>query len=625
MCHNAPVRNSPAVDPHPHSTLIRAESATNSTGDAASLVFHVHSELLKTATPTNLRTAILATEVARSVHRLLRVEATALLLHDGEPNCLVTSAVEGVVQDCRPQWTYRPGESIAGDAYATNSTLLSNAVSSDTRVSADFLKSWSRCLPSGAVRNIACFPFRGPLETGGVLCIVNRQDADGSGSAFLESDLRSIEFLLPTVVGWLSLAAVARQGRALGELIAEHSFADQPLAFGQTVCRLATTLTNAAAANLYVVDDDPNHLRLLGSYGFAKSYPSLDNLSIQASISGHVAQSGQAQWVADLHQAKGVANRAVAVSEGFRSALVVPLGHDHARGDNVLGCIAVFSKEPRTFHPGTEAALTLFGRCVGTIVSERQKTVTVDRLTGAMTNAGHSIRHPLGRINNAVTEIRAILREPHSTEDVSAILDAIVNETKRMRARSLAFLHARKGLLAVSGLTRTMVHVGELIVECAKRFATETDINKTPIVVYDSVKRLPTVSGDYELLDLLFENILENAVKYSWKNEPIEVRGEHTERAIRVSIADRGQGIPEKFYNKIFDVAQRSPIVDPLRHIKGTGLGLQIVREITLQHGGSVKVLSVPFVRDAVKRENYEGYETTFTVSLPRGAHGGGT
>lgn len=110
------------------------------------------------------------------------------------------------------------------------------------------------------------------------------------------------------------------------------------------------------------------------------------------------------------------------------------------------------------------------------------------------------------------------------------------------------------------------------------------------------------VSGDPDGLYRVFENLLENAVKYSPPGSPIEVTIARQDDEIRVHITDHGDGIPEEDVEIIFERFRRTT-----RTVAGgVGLGLYIVRALVQSHGGRV------WVRSTV------GEGTTFTVALPQ-------
>ena len=117
--------------------------------------------------------------------------------------------------------------------------------------------------------------------------------------------------------------------------------------------------------------------------------------------------------------------------------------------------------------------------------------------------------------------------------------------------------------------------------------------------------RASAVRGDAGELSLVFDNLLENAVKYS--EEPIEVRveiHEPREGRVEVAIADRGIGIPQGELRKIFQRFYRVGR-DVQRQVAGLGLGLFVVRNLLRRQGGRI-----------VARSEGAGRGSRFVVTL---------
>jgi two-component system sensor histidine kinase SenX3 len=114
------------------------------------------------------------------------------------------------------------------------------------------------------------------------------------------------------------------------------------------------------------------------------------------------------------------------------------------------------------------------------------------------------------------------------------------------------------------------------------------------------------VFGNADELRTAVANLLDNAVKYSPGHVEVAVRLEAGEKNVVLQVRDHGVGIPQEELKRIFKrfyrVSSRS-----LAHVKGTGLGLFIVRSIASKHGGKV------FAQSAG-----EGQGTTVTMELPR-------
>ena len=122
------------------------------------------------------------------------------------------------------------------------------------------------------------------------------------------------------------------------------------------------------------------------------------------------------------------------------------------------------------------------------------------------------------------------------------------------------------------------------------------------------------VQGSAEDLRTAVLNLLDNAIKYSGENVEVRVRLETPdEKHVVLSVQDQGVGISpddvKLIFRRFYRVSHRS-----LAHVKGTGLGLFIVKAIAQKHGGKVFAES-----------EGEGQGTTVTPQLPRMASPGPT
>jgi signal transduction histidine kinase len=116
---------------------------------------------------------------------------------------------------------------------------------------------------------------------------------------------------------------------------------------------------------------------------------------------------------------------------------------------------------------------------------------------------------------------------------------------------------------------------------------------------------LPPVLADYERLEEVLVNLVENAIKYSPRGGQVEITARTTSDEVIVSVTDEGIGVPEKDRDRIFERFSRldSRLV---RQMKGTGLGLFICKSIVEAHGGRIWA------------EQASGGGSRFSFSLPR-------
>lgn len=123
-----------------------------------------------------------------------------------------------------------------------------------------------------------------------------------------------------------------------------------------------------------------------------------------------------------------------------------------------------------------------------------------------------------------------------------------------------------------------------------------------------NIKKLPTIVGDNMLLKQVWQNLIDNAIKYSSKQENIiisieEIQGDDNYH--NIAISDNGVGFNQEYQHKLFEVFQRLHQQD---EFNGTGVGLSIVKRIIDKHHGKISATS----------EINHG--ATFVISTPKKA-----
>jgi len=115
---------------------------------------------------------------------------------------------------------------------------------------------------------------------------------------------------------------------------------------------------------------------------------------------------------------------------------------------------------------------------------------------------------------------------------------------------------------------------------------------------------LPPVRMDENAMTLVLLNLVDNAVKYAADGKEIDVRLYRTPGGVTLSVRDRGPGIPLDEQPRIFERFYRARTARD-RNVRGSGIGLALVKHIVEAHGGRLAVDSAP------------GQGATFTVALP--------
>jgi two-component system, OmpR family, phosphate regulon sensor histidine kinase PhoR len=110
---------------------------------------------------------------------------------------------------------------------------------------------------------------------------------------------------------------------------------------------------------------------------------------------------------------------------------------------------------------------------------------------------------------------------------------------------------------------------------------------------------------DRDALKMVFNNLVDNSIKYSVETTKINIKMKHTSKRFIVEFSDNGIGIPEDALKKVFTKFYRIYDKD-VPNVKGTGLGLFWVKEIIKNHGGTI-----------LAHSEGKNKGTTFRIELP--------
>ncbi len=226
------------------------------------------------------------------------------------------------------------------------------------------------------------------------------------------------------------------------------------------------------------------------------------------------------------------------------------------------------------------------------------QTETVNERHEFLRRLDHELKNPLMAMRAGLANLAGT--EP--TDSQFEIIFSVENQTLRL-SRLLADLR-KLAELKTRPLDSAPVNLDELLRE-VMAVAGERDEaaeRKLTITLPLAPWPLPAVPGDHDLLFLLFHNLLDNALKFTQPGNTIELRAFESAGRVVVEVADTGPGIPEEEVPLVWDELYRG---ENARGIRGSGIGLALVRAIAERHSGEV------FLRSRL------GQGTVFSIHLP--------
>jgi len=192
----------------------------------------------------------------------------------------------------------------------------------------------------------------------------------------------------------------------------------------------------------------------------------------------------------------------------------------------------------------------------------------------------HDLRTPLAAITEAATMLRddANLFAPAQRDE---IIRTICEQAERMERQIANLLDMTRFATGFVIAQRSWISCKELL-SSALNLAQNKVLELT--VTLNVPDSLPLLYVDTLLLERLFANLLENAVKYAGTGARVEIVARDEAGTLTVDVADNGPGVPEGSEGRIFDKFYRAAQT----HATGTGLGLAICRAIAELHEGTI-------------------------------------
>ncbi len=211
----------------------------------------------------------------------------------------------------------------------------------------------------------------------------------------------------------------------------------------------------------------------------------------------------------------------------------------------------------------------------------------------------HEFRTPLTSIRQLLELLASgRIHEPQKVGDYYRILDRESARLQRMVEDLLDFQRMESNVRPYQPET---LRVGSLLEEITAAFREEYGLSEKALVL--DATRARHVRMDRESLTRAIWNLLDNAVKYSEGEPAVTVTAGQQEDMILIAVTDRGAGISKEEQARVFRKFVRGSAAK-LTRVKGTGLGLAMVRKTLEDQGATIDLQSAP------------GRGSTFTIVI---------
>ncbi len=199
----------------------------------------------------------------------------------------------------------------------------------------------------------------------------------------------------------------------------------------------------------------------------------------------------------------------------------------------------------------------------------------------------HDLKTPVAKIAGLADLM--VVQDMCKNDEGKKIVSSIVDSTKELNKFITSILDLAKVESSNIGLNLISKDVNTVVEEIVGGLRYE--MNDKNVQVETDLSPLYPIHFDLNLMKRVISNLIENAIKYSGENSIVNVKTWDDEKWVYIEIKDNGVGIPPEDIEHIFDKFYRVKN-DASHSIKGTGLGLYLVKYFVELHGGTIGVSS---------------------------------
>jgi PAS domain S-box-containing protein len=379
----------------------------------------------------------------------------------------------------------------------------------------------------------------------------------------------------------------------------------------QTVVTSLQEVLGCSGVTISLLDQENQSFEIKAAAGLEEEWREKARLRADEGIMEQVTATGQPVYIPDVRQAPGISF----FDHTFHSLLLVPL----ISKKQVIGILSIDHRQPNAFNADVERLVTIAAAQAAVAIEnarlykdlqERATSLAqayeelkeIDRMKDELVqNVSHELRTPLTFVRGYVDLLLQGDMGPLNERQHQAL--GIVSQKTASVAHLVdnIMLLQRLEYSALQFALTDVATVANEVVSKAQTVAQQQGVT----LQLETPPQLPLILADPERIILVFQHLLENAIKFSPNGGTVHVHLKERVDCIQVSVGDQGIGISQDEMQRIFE---RFYQIDSSakRRFEGTGLGLSIVKRIVEAHDGEIWVKS------------RLGKGSTFFFTLPR-------
>jgi two-component system, OmpR family, sensor histidine kinase SenX3 len=239
------------------------------------------------------------------------------------------------------------------------------------------------------------------------------------------------------------------------------------------------------------------------------------------------------------------------------------------------------------------------------IVSARRARRLAEQQMDFVAGVSHELRTPLAVIESAAYNLdKGVIRAPQKVQNYGALIRKETGRLKEMVEQTLELAGVQSGRQQYNLQAVSINQILDDVLSSSQPLLAEGGFQ----IDSDIASDLPPVMADRTALARAFQNLINNAMKYSGDSKWIGLSARAVEadgdQSVQLIVADHGIGIPDVELSQIFEPFYRGSAARAAQ-IHGNGLGLSLIKNIIAAHRGTIEVKSAP------------GAGSSFVISLP--------